>query len=1078
MIIRRFFVSLTWHVCLLLLGSWTSSSSISESNNVPLRWNLCKNLATTTNSSANKAKEEENQGRWLSTNGPNNDDCIPATVPGTILSNLLAAKNGTFFGFRDAYFETNLQRIPDIADTGRDAWTYFYVATWNETPSEIIEKDHTTSKKHALLTLRSINYQAELWLDGIPVIPRHFPGVPEKSKVKGMFQRFVFPLGTLSSTSSTNGPLHHCHHLAILVHPPYHPGRPGGGQGGSHELAQDGPISQFTGGWDWIQATPDRNTGLWDKVFLKYTGSLHLHDPTVRIRNLDIENQSADLFFSVSIDSRQEVENNGLIQGNSSCCAWVSLEYDVYAPKEKRASGKLTSTSAASFLKVAIPNGASNILAEFPAETITNANLWYPHTHGQPALYQAKFRIYKTSCDSRPPATLHNVSTDDQTFVQFGIRKVEFTVNPRLNGLQLAVNNERVFLQGGNWIASDQFMRFAGDRARYIAEIRLHKAMGLNMIRVWGGGIAERPEFFEVCDELGILVLADFWMSGDDNGRWAGSYGWPLDRSLYLDAVRDTALLLRNHPSLIMYSAGNELYPTDKNPPAEIRKGIERELQDVDPDTFLILSTMTNTSDFNPNESLCPKDGPYGMLEEAMFYERNPGLWDWQNHSHARLNETKIAFQPEIGSASFPTLRSLLRFMSSESAEYFPGYQDTNVHPTWKYHNFLGFTSERNPFAEDENQKGKVDLIYQYGAPMNISEYCLRAQLAQFTQFRSLFESFKLRMWEWYSAVLFWKSQSPWPSLRGGLYDWYLDVTGGYYGVRAALVGGSVHGQMNLADHSLSVVVGSAHQVGGNVTADYCVTVNAFALPGPNSGTLLYSKTHFVGKLSSNTVTHISNSTVPWVGKDVTLYRVQTFEASTEKDSPLRCSSSITRSRETTSLAEYWLSDWTTTTTTNLKALGVWRDDTSKQVKLKARAAWCGKCLGDQVRGLCQSAGCSTSEIVLHLENPKDKLSNGDDDDDYDSTIAFGVWTELQWVCHDNRMKNVLPTLYSNGLFSILKQEERFVCMEPLSYQEQQTNITAKRMQISISGWNVQTMTIPLPPQQCDESVLMPQVVN
>lgn len=73
-------------------------------------------------------------------------------------------------------------------------------------------------------------------------------------------------------------------------------------------------------------------------------------------------------------------------------------------------------------------------------------------------------------------------------------------------------------------------------------------------------------------------------------------------------------------------------------------------------------------------------------------------------------------------------------------------------------------------------------------------------------------------MFKWYTAVLFWKSQSPWPSLRGGLYDYFLAVTGGYYGVRAALVGGGsatgmdlyergrVHVQMNLGDHALAVV--------------------------------------------------------------------------------------------------------------------------------------------------------------------------------------------------------------------------------------------------------------------------------
>ena len=105
--------------------------------------------------------------------------------------------------------------------------------------------------------------------------------------------------------------------------------------------------------------------------------------------------------------------------------------------------------------------------------------------------------------------------------------------------------------------------------------------MGLNLIRVWGGGIAERPEFFEACDRLGIMVFQEFWMTGDNNGRWAGSYDWPLDHSVYVAAVRDTMLLLRNHPSRLFYDGGNELYPTSKNPPPALLDQMRAALLEV-----------------------------------------------------------------------------------------------------------------------------------------------------------------------------------------------------------------------------------------------------------------------------------------------------------------------------------------------------------------------------------------------------------------------------------------------------------------------------------------------------------------
>ena len=53
---------------------------------------------------------------------------------------------------------------------------------------------------------------------------------------------------------------------------------------------------------------------------------------------------------------------------------------------------------------------------------------------------------------------------------------------------------------------------------------------GLNSIRVWGGGVAERTDFYNICDELGLLVYQEFFMTGDNNGRWAGSYDWPENK--------------------------------------------------------------------------------------------------------------------------------------------------------------------------------------------------------------------------------------------------------------------------------------------------------------------------------------------------------------------------------------------------------------------------------------------------------------------------------------------------------------------------------------------------------------------
>lgn len=58
-------------------------------------------------------------------------------------------------------------------------------------------------------------------------------------------------------------------------------------------------------------------------------------------------------------------------------------------------------------------------------------------------------------------------------------------------------------------------------------------------------------------------------------------------------------------------------------------------------------------------------------------------------------------------------------------------------------------------------------------------------------------------MWEKYTGVLIWKSQNPWPGFRGQLYDWFLDVCGGLYGVKSAAE--PIHVQLNLYSRKIEV---------------------------------------------------------------------------------------------------------------------------------------------------------------------------------------------------------------------------------------------------------------------------------
>lgn len=178
----------------------------------------------------------------------------------------------------------------------------------------------------------------------------------------------------------------------------------------------------------------------------------------------------------------------------------------------------------------------------------------------------------------------------------------------------------------------------------------------------------------------------------------------------------------------------------------------------------------------NRTFSLAYADGPYGMLFPSTFFDRNPGQ---------PFHNVSIGFQPEIGSVSIPSLKGLSKFLSAKDVE--DGYPRRNastvVGDAWMFHNFLQWTSVL-PTNET------YDHVYAYfgqNQTIIVDDWNAAAQLAAHVQYQHLCNGFISRIFNFTSGVVIWKTQSPWPSMRGFLYDWYLESTGMLTGVRSAL---------------------------------------------------------------------------------------------------------------------------------------------------------------------------------------------------------------------------------------------------------------------------------------------------
>ena len=398
-------------------------------------------------------KDVKSDGTEISKTGFALNNWMPATVPGTVLTTLLNNKK-----VPDPFYGMNNEKIADVYHTGNDHYTYWFVKDFEE---------KAIGNEQVWLQFRGINYKAEIYLNGKKVNP--------KTQI-GMHLRAQYNITKLLATTGKN-------RLAVIVYPPDFPGNPNGGQGGDGTIAK-GLTTQYTAGWDWIQPTRDRNTGIWDKVTIEKTKGINIQNPHI-----------------VTL-----VPGKRLPTGKQDP-ATVKVSVEVENPTNQAVSGTLQYEIAGNIIKQPATVAANKTtIVQFPDLQLENPKLWWPSGYGAQDLYDLKIKFIAAA------------QVLDQEQLKVGVRQIDNRWNEQTKSMGAFVNGQKIFIKGGNWIISDAMLRFSD--ARYDAEIRYHRDMNLNLIRIWGGAILERPEFYNACDKYGLLVFQDFWFSGDCNGRW------------------------------------------------------------------------------------------------------------------------------------------------------------------------------------------------------------------------------------------------------------------------------------------------------------------------------------------------------------------------------------------------------------------------------------------------------------------------------------------------------------------------------------------------------------------------------
>jgi hypothetical protein len=429
-------------------------------------------------------------GREISSPGFHPDGWNAATVPGTILTSLV--NDGIYP--EPLYGENNR---PDKIPESLCRTSYWYRTTFK------VPRDY--AGKTVWLNFDGINYIAEVWVDGKDI-----------GTIRGAFTRGIFDISSVVVPGKKAV-------LAVFISPQPHPGRPhehtlANGMGSNGGItAIDGPTFLCTLGWDWIPAIRDRDSGIWQKVFLSATGPVAVKDPLVTTELPLPDLGSADVKIQATLQNLTGQTQTGLLKGSFGDVAFAQ--------------------------PVQIEAGSSKTIsldpASIPALHVNHPRLWWPNGYGPQNLYTLHLSF---EADGK---------VSDSQDVTFGIRQITYSV-PDSENLTISVNGVRIFCKGGDWGMDEAMKRIPRDRLE--AEIRMHQIANYTIIRNWVGQ-STSEDFYELCDKYGILLWDEFFQPNPGDGPN------PTDLDSYLANVREKILRFRNHPSIAVWCARNEGFP-------------------------------------------------------------------------------------------------------------------------------------------------------------------------------------------------------------------------------------------------------------------------------------------------------------------------------------------------------------------------------------------------------------------------------------------------------------------------------------------------------------------------------------
>ena len=544
---------------------------------------------------------------------------LPATVPGTVHTDLLAAGR-----IPDPFWRTHER---DVQWVDKLDWEY----------CTDVELDAVALAHEQIdLLFDGLDTYAQVSLNDVPLLA-----------ADNMFRRWRVPLKAHLRTGRNTlrvllrSPVQAglAHLAALGFNPPAVVDWSEIGGLGPHQVSMFTRKAPYHYGWDWGPRLV--TSGIWRPVRVQAWSGIRIAALRIAVVHLDAEEATVAVHFEIVSSSAGRAELTLTSPTDAQICGSARVELQ---------AGEQICTLQC---------------------RIRQPRLWWSNGLGEPFLYEFS-------------ATVRCGPWQDRHSVRSGLRRLRILQPPDADGAGFGVelNGVPVFMKGANYIPCDSFPpRVPRSTREHI--VRSAAAAHMNMLRVWGGGIYEDDEFYDLCDTYGILIWQDFMFA---------CAMYPGDEA-FLQSVRaeaiDNVQRLRNHPCLALWAGNNEIdvawrhdvpgggWGWKERYTAEQRETLWQAYRAIFHDLLPGVIAEHDPGRFYwPSSPLAAWDGADGLTHADLTAPRQSGdihywgVW-WGKQPFATYRRAVGRFMSEYGFQAFPAWPSVRAFTAPEDRSVF-----------------------------------------------------------------------------------------------------------------------------------------------------------------------------------------------------------------------------------------------------------------------------------------------------------------------------------------------------------------------------------------------------------------------